>query len=379
MVPAVSARVRDLASYRSSVCDAIRRVRASIFLQEDWAESAADVVDLSKRRLLQSDAYIGLFGYRYGSVPDGHNKSVTEIEFDYVMHHWQKEPFPPLFIFLPKADSPAARELQPLADEVLEAEYPNQGERAENKSKQKAFRGYVQGLWRFCRDFSTVGDLREWVIAAIDHYQIQILRNALQEAEAREAAFRAEFSPANLGALDRDPQLRALRRALQGLSRNVAPGMCIVVHGAESYGHTEFLAYLKAWKGWESSAGGRMITPPYDTFAVSSIVTAALSELTSDANVTAGSSEAAFEDLARCILHICKDEPLALFLFGINRLNGGLKALHESFWEPLYAALRRMRDPAPPYRSYPRRSAPSSFPNPACTFRYAPGFPASVA
>ena len=39
----LGATVRDLASYRSSVCDAIRKVRASIFLQEDWAESAADV------------------------------------------------------------------------------------------------------------------------------------------------------------------------------------------------------------------------------------------------------------------------------------------------------------------------------------------------
>jgi hypothetical protein len=37
----------------------------------------------SKRQLHDADLYVGIFAHRYGYIEAGHDRSVTEIEFDY--------------------------------------------------------------------------------------------------------------------------------------------------------------------------------------------------------------------------------------------------------------------------------------------------------
>ena len=50
-----------------------------MFLQEYRAAAAQDVVTLCLNRLADSDAYLGVFGFRYGWIPGGEARSITEL------------------------------------------------------------------------------------------------------------------------------------------------------------------------------------------------------------------------------------------------------------------------------------------------------------
>ena len=163
----LGATVRDLGSYRSHVQAALRKARAAIYLQEDWSEAAADVVDLSLGHLERSDAYMVLLGYRYGSIPPNRSQSITEIECRHALSLWEGIALPPIFFFIPEPDKEAARELKVLADKALMEECCDQAMREENERRQMAFHGFVRGRSKFCRTFATLGDLREWAISSI--------------------------------------------------------------------------------------------------------------------------------------------------------------------------------------------------------------------
>ena len=67
----LSATAKDLSDPRTQVQQALQLIKADVILQEEWAAAAADAYDLSLQRLAASDAYLGIFGYRYGWIPPG--------------------------------------------------------------------------------------------------------------------------------------------------------------------------------------------------------------------------------------------------------------------------------------------------------------------
>src|SRR5687767_228830 len=93
----LSATVKDLETYRTGVADALTRAKASVFLQEDWSGAAMDVVTLCLNRLADSDAYLGVFGFRYGWIPEDQSKSITELECDKALDLWGRTTLPPIF------------------------------------------------------------------------------------------------------------------------------------------------------------------------------------------------------------------------------------------------------------------------------------------
>lgn len=78
----VSSTARDLPRYREQVNDAC--LRASMFpkMMEQLPALDADAIAASLAMVDEADVYIGLFAHRYGYIPEGHTKSITEMEYE---------------------------------------------------------------------------------------------------------------------------------------------------------------------------------------------------------------------------------------------------------------------------------------------------------
>ena len=78
----ISSTARDLPDYRDQVKDAC--LRASMFpkMMEQLPALDADAIVASLALVDEADVYVGLFAHRYGHVPEGHDKSITEMEYE---------------------------------------------------------------------------------------------------------------------------------------------------------------------------------------------------------------------------------------------------------------------------------------------------------
>jgi hypothetical protein len=95
-------------------------------MMEHLPALAADAIKASLRMVYEADIYVGVFAYRYGYVPDGHEISITEMEYDRAV-----ELKKPRLIFFIHEDhlitgkdaetGPAATKLQALKDRIGKA------------------------------------------------------------------------------------------------------------------------------------------------------------------------------------------------------------------------------------------------------------------
>lgn len=336
----LSATVADSGDYRTQVQEALRAVEVAVFLQEEWNSSARPSVDLCLDRLCQSDAYMGLFGFRYGWIPETHKKSITELECDKAFQYWGEFPDPPIFLFLPAPGSAAAKELARNANKALRKEHPedvaSQGvaerRRLESKQSQKDFCDRLRNKNRFIRDFKTVVELRERAIACVANWNRDHLRNATRDR--RQAP--GDIPPDELGQIDRAAQREALKKALRRIASSDSMAMAVLVHGEHDMGHTDFFAWLESWHGWSLDSGPFRINPPHGQKDIAGLIltaTCAIAPERRDANPD-------FGGLASAVLERCGEEPVVFLLTNIACLPGGLGALHRDFWTPLLAALR---------------------------------------
>lgn len=78
----VSSTVRDLPEYRTRVMDACLRVDMFPRMMEHLPALDADALRASLDMVDDADVYVGIFAYRYGYIPEGHNISVTQMEYE---------------------------------------------------------------------------------------------------------------------------------------------------------------------------------------------------------------------------------------------------------------------------------------------------------
>jgi hypothetical protein len=77
----ISSTARDLPEHREQVRLACERAGfAPHDMMEHLTALNADAIDVSLRMVSEADIYLGIFAYRYGYVPDGHDISITEME-----------------------------------------------------------------------------------------------------------------------------------------------------------------------------------------------------------------------------------------------------------------------------------------------------------
>ena len=78
----ISSTARDLPDERAQATNAILRLGMSPKIMEAMAAMDADAIAASMALVDKADVFVGIFAHRYGEVPDGHDKSITEMEYD---------------------------------------------------------------------------------------------------------------------------------------------------------------------------------------------------------------------------------------------------------------------------------------------------------
>ena len=78
----ISSTARDLPDHRQQVQDACLRQSTFPVMMEQLPASDADAIKASLEMVDDADIYVGVFAHRYGYVPEGHDISITEMEYD---------------------------------------------------------------------------------------------------------------------------------------------------------------------------------------------------------------------------------------------------------------------------------------------------------
>ena len=78
----VSSTFTDLQVYRRKIQDALTQLEAIVRGMEQFGSKPGSPVEECLKVVQSCRLYVGVFGMRYGSVPDGYDKSMTNIEYD---------------------------------------------------------------------------------------------------------------------------------------------------------------------------------------------------------------------------------------------------------------------------------------------------------
>ena len=79
----ISSTSEDLASYRKAAIDVCADLGLLAIAMEHFPAVGLGVVDGSLRKFSEGDVYVGIYAHRYGTIVPGHDRSVTELEFDF--------------------------------------------------------------------------------------------------------------------------------------------------------------------------------------------------------------------------------------------------------------------------------------------------------
>lgn len=82
LIVAVSSTARDLPEHRQQVLDACLQQGMFPKMMEHLPASPEDAISASLELVDAADIYVGVFAYRYGYIPAGHDLSITEIEYN---------------------------------------------------------------------------------------------------------------------------------------------------------------------------------------------------------------------------------------------------------------------------------------------------------
>ena len=78
----ISSTALDLPEHRQGLRDACERAGFEPHMMEKLPALDADAIEASLQMVDEADVYVGVFAYRYGYVPGGHDISITEMEYD---------------------------------------------------------------------------------------------------------------------------------------------------------------------------------------------------------------------------------------------------------------------------------------------------------
>lgn len=334
----LSATAEDCRSFRKAVRDNLQlQYRAAkIFLQEQWSEGGKLTIDVCKDRVLTSDAYIGLFGYRCGWMPPGHTVSITELEFRWALERWPCAPAP-MFVMLPAEPSPAARQLKARADKLLQREFPQSAERESAERRRREFiarvREWADRQQVIVEFFDSLRDLERKTAASVGNWSLEAMRRALQGR--RVAA--GDINPDELGRIGRREQRERLDRVLESFGdRRDEPCIAFVVHGPEHHGQREFAEYLARrpeWDGMDVRVG--QAPDPGNAASLAGWLCSQLGEPVPGGTGVDGLAGLLAARLAR--------RSVVVVLRSIGGSPGRLTSFRDLFWLPLRAALLQRR------------------------------------
>ena len=107
----ISSTSLDLPEHRKQVMDACLREGLFPKAMEHLPARDADAIRVSMEMVDAADIYIGIFAWRYGHIPDGHDISITEMEFNRAV-----ERKIPILVFLSHDDHPYTKKMYEASD-----------------------------------------------------------------------------------------------------------------------------------------------------------------------------------------------------------------------------------------------------------------------
>lgn len=330
----LSATAQDCREYREAVRDFVQDnvPAAKIFLQENWAAGSEFVVDVCEGRVKACDAYMGLFGHRYGWIPPGFTKSITELEFRWAVKHWP-QPVPPIFVLLPEKGSEADNKLAECARPLLEKEFPDENARAEGVRAQQDFLSSVINWVANGRILVYYRDQLQLVgkaLSCVQHWNQKLLRQAY---EGRKKSI-GDIPSEELGRIGREPQQTALRKSLEAFrERQGQRAIAFLVHGPQNHGQREFAEFLYRWDDeWEDC--GVYCGQPAEPDSIASLICWTCGQLREPVLGAAGIDALAGSLAARLIR-----SSVVFVMRTAGRHPNRLAAFLGEFWQPLLAAL----------------------------------------
>jgi CheY-like chemotaxis protein len=103
----LSSTFQDLVHHREKAAQAIERLGQQGIRMEVFGARSLEAREACFEEIEASDAFIGIYAHRYGYVPSGETKSITELEFDFARDHRKPTlcfvveenfPWPPTYI-----------------------------------------------------------------------------------------------------------------------------------------------------------------------------------------------------------------------------------------------------------------------------------------
>ncbi len=334
----LSATATDCLAYREAVKAAVEgNLRAAkIFLQEKWALNAETAVKACKDRLLDCDAYVGLFGHRYGHIAPGQTISITEQEFRWAVEHWPHLT-PPIFILRAKPGSEADTFLRAQAEQCWHTLPTPEAVEADRSAQQRfvaAVTDWSAEEGRVLNFYADLIELRDKAQACINHWNLDLLEAAL---DGRYQAT-GEIPAAELGRLGRKPQFTAFRDSLDTFrERRDQRAVAFLVHGPENHGQPQFMEALAQWTtgkdGMEVFAG--QASEPDSAESLICWLCSRLNEpLLGEPTVDA---------LARILAKRLERRTVVVLLHTVGREAQRLALFHQRFWQPLADALAALK------------------------------------
>ncbi len=328
----LSATAQDCKDYREAVRDFLHGnlKTAKIFLQENWAEGGKFVVDVCKERVHTSDAYLGLFGHRYGWVPPGYQHSITDLEFRWAIERWGGQ-IPPVFILRPEPGSEADTFLKECASIYQASLSPADAEA--DVAAQQCFLAAVTNwandgrIQVFYRDrMQLVGK----ALSCVQNWNLAVLRQALQSRHKAVGEIPAE----ELGRIGREVQITALGAALEAFcERKTQRAAAFLIHGPENHGQREFIEFLRhwddEWEGMEVYCG-----QPTEPDSAESIICWICGQLGAPLL-----GEPTVDALADVLTARLAKHSVVIALRTVGRESARLTLFQQRFWQPLCDAL----------------------------------------
>ncbi|GLT23887.1 hypothetical protein GCM10007933_33580 [Zoogloea oryzae] len=328
----LSATAQDCRTYREAVRDFIHDniEQAKVFLQENWAEGGQFVEDVCKRKVDECDAYMGLFGYRYGWIPPNRQYSITELEFRWAVDRWGPGEAP-IFVLRPIPGSEADQHLRDQAD-VIHAKQPV-AEAAADRAAQQQFLARVDqwaGSGIILAPYRNQLQLVGKALSCIKDWNQELLRRAPRER------FQApgDINRDELGRIGRKTQIDALQDALNALrDRRSERAAAFLIHGPANHGQPEFVEFLRNWDDeWDDM--DICYGQPTEPDSAESLICWACSQLGEPLL-----GEPTIDALAGLLATRLAGRSVVLILRTVGREANRLALFQQRFWQPLHDAL----------------------------------------
>ena len=339
----VSSTNKDLSAYRSAIKEALDPTgRIQALLNEDWDNEHAWSKLECRRRIEAAQGYFGIFAYYYGWIPNGEEKSITHLEYDWALKQFGGARRPRIAIFMPgwrheqdrqDGPCPAQKELKKAAELLVDAY--NLGGPA-HAEKLTAFHKVVENGGRGVNYFHALHELIGCVVRVALTWAGRLDHAADGgPPEARRIATRVE-----LGRLGRKKQTDAAHDAITSIADAPGPGGALLAYGKQTAGHQYFLEWLASTDplriGREPTIGRPEIAP----YQIEDLVAWVARE--TGVGEAADSEVSDVPSLARELHRALRQQWLVLMLKSIELLTGGLATFVAKFWSPLYQEMQRL-------------------------------------